>query len=80
VLLALLTMKLGEPPGRKTVLYPPRFETARMGLSIVSCALSALSAAEIAGFSAKCGLWIFKKWSVDVRVSRDEAEFMRKGS
>jgi hypothetical protein len=53
MLLELLITKLGEPPGRKTVLYPPRFEMARIGLFLDPDVFSAVSAAETSGFSAK---------------------------
>jgi hypothetical protein len=77
--LALLMTKPGELPGKKTVLYPPKSEIARIGLSLMSCVVLA-SAIATAGFSARCGLLIFKKCNEDESDPEVEDELMRKGS
>jgi len=78
--LALLRMKLGELPGMKTELYPPRLAIARMGLSVVSDTSSSSSWAAIIGFSARWGLLILRNCKVVERGADGEGALMWKGS
>jgi hypothetical protein len=72
--------KLGESPGRKTVLKPPKSEMERMGVSLAFEESSAVSFVESSRLVARRGLCSLWKCSEDERDVVDVVESLVKGS